>query len=171
MRQITTYTLFIILGLFVGLNANAEDMTLAEIESILDTNSEQVIVHPEPAPKKFKDSDIKRVLKDGSVQKFDGDKYKIVRRVHRHTKKTQTRQVVIKEPRYFKNEVSLLAGFGALGNLVEQTDTFRTVSTEQGLVLGLQYQRSIKQREDYEITLGIQAQTNKTFSGMVGIGF
>lgn len=164
----------IVTTMLVSLSATAE-LNLMELESALDqdyvTVKEQVVVHEEKAPEIFKDSDIKRKLKDGTIQKFDGDKYKIVKRQHVHRrKKVERKEVVIKRVS-FKNRVSLLAGFGALGNLVERTDTQRTVETEQGLVMGLQYQRSIKQKEDYEVIIGIQAQTNKTLSGMVGIGF
>jgi hypothetical protein len=46
----------------------------------------------EKAPKPFNDSNIERKLKDGSTQKFDGNKYKIVPRVKKAVKKEEPKK-------------------------------------------------------------------------------
>lgn len=115
------------------------------------------------APKPFQDSDIKRKLDDGTVQKFDGNKYKIVPRHGKKKAKPVAKKQ--KDDCGCSNRVSMLAGYGALGNLKADETSVRT---ENGLVLGLQYMRDFK---DDGFHLLIQAQTNETFSVGAGIDF
>lgn len=118
----------------------------------------------EKAPDPFTDSKIERELDDGTLQKFDGNRYMIVRRGAKK-KKPGVKESKVKQ---FKNRVSLIGSYGSLGNIKEENNTART---EQGLVLGIQLMRDIKTEEDYSLHILIQGQTNKTFSGGFGIGF
>ena len=121
----------------------------------------------EKAPKPFQNSDIKRTLEDGKVQKFDGDKYMIVRR---GKKKKPKAKVVAKpcpkceKPEIRRNRVGLLLGRGASGDLNQEGNR---VFTEHEPMMGLQYQRLLNDR----ISIGVQVQTNETFSGSVGVDF
>jgi hypothetical protein len=84
------------------------------------------------------------------------------------------REVIVEKKidRTRKNHVSLLAGYGALGNLKETQETNKTVvRTENGPVLGLQYLREVRSGEKSSLDLLIQAQTNRTISVGIGIGF
>jgi len=196
MNKALKYMVLFAVGIFLGLGfelAKADPATEleAELEAVLESfdedrcpaggmicEADEMLVKTEPvdkAPAPFKDSAIKRKLKDGTMQEFDGDKYKIVRR----TKKTKIKKerppvttIVVEKPVHFKNRISVLAGFGALGNLKENDNAFlRGFETEQGLVMGLQYQRDLRIREDYSLHGGVQVQTNKTLSIMGGVGF
>ena len=110
----------------------------------------------------FGGSKIERQLKNGKLQKFDGNKYMIVRKGSKRKVKTFTRYVVRKIKR---NHFSLLAGRGPLGNL--KISDLR-VKTEQGAVLGLQYMRFGRSGGK---SFSIQALTNKTLMLGVGVGF
>lgn len=80
--------------------------------------------------------------------------------------------VSVVKTKHFKNHASLLVGYGALGNIQESNNGLSsTYRTEQGLVVGLQYLRNVRNRDNYSVHLGIQGQTNKTLSIMSGVGF
>ena len=111
------------------------------------------------APEPFQDSGIKRQLKDGKVQKFDGNKYKIVRRGVKTKPKVVTKKAKVK-----KNRVSLLAGVSPTGHLDRSGNK---VSTERSLSVGLQYQRLVTDK----FNVGIQVQTNESVLGSVGFDF
>lgn len=184
--------LLVLGALFLSYVANANDTaTEAQLLEMFDEGQEIISefdrfsAHEiEKAPRPFEDSNIKRKLKDGSTQEFDGNKYKIVRRTHSHKKPTPAKKEEIscgcevrekcckgiKEPH--RNRVSLLAGYGALGNIDETVENgIPRFETEQGLVMGLQYMRDLHVDEDMSFHLGVQGQTNKTLSIMGGVGF
>ena len=117
----------------------------------------------EKAPAPFQDSDIKRKLKDGSVQQFDGNKYMIVKR---GAKSPKVAPVVVNETKIIKhkNRVSLLAGRAPDGDL---SVSGRTVYTEPEFTVGLQYQRVLTER----FNVGIQVQTNESVFGSIGLDF
>ena len=71
---------------------------LMEGEEVLEPE-ERAFASSDKAPAPFTDSDIKRTLKDGKVQKFDGNKYMIVRR---GKSKPAKKQVVVKEKEVVK---------------------------------------------------------------------
>ena len=114
----------------------------------------------------FKDSDIERTLKDGSIQKFDGDKYMIVPRVKKKKKKKVVKTTkVVEKQKVYRNRLSFLGGYGSLGNLKVSGTEART---ENGVVLGIQYMRDFK---DDKLHLLIQVQTNETVQIGGGVRF
>lgn len=117
----------------------------------------------EETPSKFKDSDIKRKLKDGKVQTFDGNKYKIVPRGVK-SKPIVVTKTIVKKAKIKKNRVSLLAGASPSGKLERDGNE---VSTESNLNIGLQYQRLINDN----VSIGIQVQTNESVLGSIGLDF
>lgn len=154
---------------------NSKGICTVETEKITDKTVE------EKTPKQFQDSGIKRKLPDGSVQEFDGDKYKIVPR-------TQKRKVVVKDEKKFKpvlirekvieknvthkNRLSIILGHGPNGNMdCDAIDRDLRCRTEDELNLGLQYMRDFKTRENYSIHGLIQGNTNKSMGLGIGVGF
>lgn len=113
------------------------------------------------APAPFQNSDIERTLENGKVQKFDGNKYKIVPR----GKKGKRAPAIVPH----KYRVSLLAGRGPLGNIrEEETD----VHTDQDFILGLQGMADISGVEsDISTHVLLQVQTNKSALIGIGVGF
>lgn len=173
MTKTGTITIIILLGaLMLLISGPVSANELDDIEMAM----ERKLAHVEPTPDYFKDSNIKRRLKDGSIQKFDGDKYKIVPRAHTH-KKPAPRPVCcqfkpLPAKKQFRNRVNLIVGYGARGTLMETREPgYVGYRTENGGVAGLQYLRDVSVREDYAWTIGVQAQTNRTFSVMGGVGF
>ena len=105
----------------------------------------------------FRNSDIERTLNDGTVQKFDGDEYKIVRR---HQKKAVEKKP---EPEVeLRTRAAILVGYGSMGNLRQSGDR---IETQNGPVLGLQLSDDVT--EDSHLL--IQVQTNETFSLGLGV--
>lgn len=93
------------------------------------------------APAPFQNSDIKRTLEDGKVQKFDGDKYMIVRRG-----KKKTPKVIVKEKKvYKKNAVKLYLGYGP--NDLDKGNNRADLDSDP--FIGVGYQRMLN--EDFSI--------------------
>lgn len=110
------------------------------------------------APAPFTDSGIKRKLKDGRVQKFDGNKYKIVRRGVKSKPK-----VVVKEKRvYKKNTVKGFLGYGP--NDLDRVNSNR-VDLEFSPFVGVGYQRHL----NGEFSIEVIGTTNESL--MLGGGF
>ena len=96
----------------------------------------------EEAPAPFQNSGIERKLENGKVQKFDGNKYKIVRR----NAKRKAPKVIVKEKRvYKKNAVKLYLGYGP--NDLNRNNN--TVELDSDPFLGIGYQRMLN--EDFSI--------------------
>lgn len=113
-----------------------------------------VTLAQEKAPAPFDDSSIKRRLKNGKLQKFDGNKYKIVKR--RKTKSKTKKQVKTK-----KNAVKLFLGYGPddldkEGNRVE---------LDRNPFLGIGYQRMLNK----EFSVEAIGTTNESL--MIGGGY
>lgn len=69
---------------------------------------------------------------------------------------------------YKKNRVSVLGGYGRRSSLTTKTSPGLTeVETQRGFVGGLQYQRMLNK----SWSVGIQGQTNKTGSLLLGLDF
>lgn len=109
-------------------------------------------------PESFKDSGIKRKLKNGIVQKFDGNKYKIV---PRKTKPRKPKIVVEEKKVYKKNAVKLFLGYGP--NELERNGN--TVELDRNPFVGVGYQRMLNE----EISVEVQVHTNE--SAIIGGGF
>lgn len=102
---------------------------------------------------------VKTVVKKVPVVKYKVKKEKVVKRYVR--------------PEYNKNRVSVIAGYGALGTLTHSQDQNGNdkIVSDQGLVMGLQYERDVYNSRSVGVHLLIQGQTNKTFSGGIGLSF
>jgi hypothetical protein len=128
------------------------------------------LVMAEDLPKVFEDSNIERKLNDGTVQKFDGDKYKIVRRGFK-AKPQKTKIVektrIVEKTVYKKNEVRLLGGSGPKGIEVNSAPGGVTVDEERGLILGLGYSRMLS----HDFSLGADVFNNETVLLELGFHF
>lgn len=115
----------------------------------------------EKAPKPFDDSSIKRDLKDGTVQTFDGNEYMIVKRGVEA--KPQEPKVVVKEKRvYKKNALKLFIGHGP-HDLDKKSAT--RVDLDRKPFVGIGYQRMLNESFSVEIN----GNTNESYS--IGGGF
>lgn len=125
---------------------------------ILSMVFSMIVFADDKAPAPFTDSGIKRKLKDGRVQKFDGNKYKIVRRGVKSKPK-----VVIKERRvYKKNTVKGFLGYGP--NDLERANSTR-VELERSPFVGVGYQRHLNE----EFSIEVIGTSNESL--MLGGGF
>lgn len=131
----------------------------------------------EATPKVFQDSGVTRKLKDGTVQKFDGDKYKIVPRTQKRTK-CKSNTVYVKETRTIikrkRNRLQLFLGNGPSDSLLtRKTGPLSVqVQSEDENLLGLGYSREIIDiNEDVSLTLGGQYFTNETLTLSVGLSW
>jgi len=104
---------------------------------------------------------------DGRETSVPAEKFKVVPRKQQFvvTKTKATLTCRAKE----KNRVAALGGFGPTGALKDRKDDAKTttVDTVEGAVGGLQYQRKLNDR----FSLGVQGQSNKTFSLILGVDF
>lgn len=130
------------------------------------------VVLAQVAPAPFQNSDITRVLEDGTVQKFDGNLYKIVPRTPKKkmdlTPGTVTVTKNIETPSVNKNRVTIYGGVGPSEIGVSRIDaqTLR-VSIENRALLGVGYSRSVTK----DISLDIIGLNNDTVLGGIGLGF
>lgn len=145
MKKILNCLMMLILMIFVALPSLAE----------------------EKAPAPFEDSSIQRTLKNGKIQKFDGDQYMIVKRGKKAkppvpvvVTKTVTKKIYLKR-KAKKNSLMLHIGYAPDGLEVHG----RTVEEDRRPVLGLSYSRDINDR----FRLQGQILTNSSIIG--GIGF
>lgn len=118
-------------------------------------------------PKHLEGATIIVRLKDGRESVVPAERFKVVPRKQQFlvTKVKSTTLCMASE----KNRVSVLGGYGPKGSLsktVENTDKV-TVKTNEGAVGGLQLQRKVSDN----LSVGVQGQTNKTFSFIFGVDF
>jgi hypothetical protein len=138
---------------------------------IVESEKLQKEVIKEETPKVYKDSNIRRKLKDGKIQEFDGDKFKIVPRSQTRYKKVvekkMVKPVIIKKSK--KNNITLLAGHAPDAGLRKNGNK---VSHDHGTVLGLQYTRDVLElNKNVDLSLTGQVQTNESFFGGIGLSF
>lgn len=115
----------------------------------------------EKAPKPFTNSNIERKLENGKLQKFDGNKYMIVKR---GTKTKPKVKVVVKEKLVQKkNAVKLFIGHGPENDITRESQN--RVSLERDAFLGIGYQRMLNE----EFSLEVIGTTNESL--MIGGGF
>lgn len=120
------------------------------------------------APVPFDDSDIERTLKDGRVQKFDGNEYMIVKRGTKKEKpKVIVKTVTVKQKKRL-NRISLLMGSAPNSHLEKSsTENSAKIEHKHQAEFGVQYQRLLNDR----VSVGIQIQTNESVFGSVGYDF
>jgi hypothetical protein len=109
---------------------------------------------------------------DGKESIVSADKFKVVPRKQQFivTKTKQESVTMCKTEGASRkhNRVSLLGGYGSNGKLSTTSSASKaTVEQEYGPVGGLQYQRSLSDT----LSIGVQGQTNKNSSLLLGIDF
>lgn len=119
------------------------------------------------APAPFTDSHIERKLEDGKIQKFDGNKYKIVRRGVKKKKPapkvvTVTKTIVKKAP-VKKNRVRLMVGYGPN----ELRSSPNRADLDYDPVMAVGYSRQLDDTFSFEAT----AISSETYMLGVGVGF
>lgn len=112
----------------------------------------------EDVPKAFKDSDIKRTLKNGVVQAFDGDQYMIVKR---GAKKKEQKPIIVEKQIHKKNAIKVFIGYGpnelhAINNGAE---------LDKDAFIGIGYERMLNK----EFSVEIIGNTNESI--MIGGGY
>ena len=165
------------LSFSVSANDNWEDCELNDdgycvVES--ETLEEEVV--KEKTPARFKDSKIRRKTKDGRMQEFDGDRYKIVPRTQkRYKKKVQKRvirPVIVNEKK--RHNVSLLAGIAPRSDFKRRDISANRVEVEHGskLHFGLSYSYDLLEiNDDLDLSVGGLIQTNESIMGSIGLSF
>lgn len=124
-------------------------------------------------PERFEDSSIKRKLKDGSVQSFNGNDYMIVPRTSEKPKpkkqvvkeRVEIVKTIVKLKPQKKNRVTLYAGYGPAD--LETNQTVTKIKLDKDAVIGLGYSRKLNE----SINLDILGLTNETIMGGIGISF
>lgn len=107
---------------------------------------------------------------DGVETAVPAEMFKVVARKQQHiiSRVHETSLFSCKETLDNKNRISLLGGHGAKAGLDKDVNAnTATMKTRTGFVGGAQYQRSLSER----ISVGVQGQTNKTGSVMIGLDF
>lgn len=126
-------------------------------------------------PNFLKGAMITVTLADGKTSTVSAEKFKVVPRKQQFitTRTEKTKVISCTTPSNYKNRVSVLGGHGAKGGLDTNSSNYPNevdVSSKTGFVAGLQYQRALPFISD-RLNIGVQGQTNKTFSGMLGLDF
>jgi len=160
--------LFAVLLMFVVRFAHAGEPACSE-----QTSAEQVTGQLEintDVPSHLKGAVIIVRRADGKESQVPAERFKVVPRKQQYlTTRTERNKVVsctTNEPR--KNRVALLGGHGTQEGLKSTTNGSTTeVESNVGLVGGAQYQRMITDR----LSVGVQGQTNKTGSVLIGVDF
>lgn len=151
------------------------DECLLDNNGVCNVDAEEIIKEnfSEKPPKVFKNSNIKRKLKDGTFQEFDGDDYKIVPRNGKRLKKVKAKKRVkpvlirtVEVPSKNKNSISLLYGRVPSGLKVEETDTSYKAEVKPQDDLQLMYQRDFGDESGYRGSLGISVKG----SAYIGLG-
>jgi len=132
----------------------------------------------EETPKQFKKSDVTRVLKDGTIQKFDGDKYKIVprtqkRKVCKACKPKVVESVVTVKEKVFKrrrNHLQLLIGDGPDDELSVLSGN--RIRSNGEPVVGIAYSRDMfRLNRKHSVSVGIFYLSNETVGGSIGVSW
>ncbi len=130
-------------------------------------------------PKHLEGATITVTLKDGRTSTVPAEKFKVVPRKQQfivtkldRSTKTSCTSVVTDEQ---KNRVSVLGGYGSKDGL-DRDDSQAPNSVEfkskVGAVFGAQYQRKLGVKVfDLPVSAGVQGQTNKTGSVLLGVDF
>jgi hypothetical protein len=109
-------------------------------------------------------------LADGRESKVPAESFKVVpRKQQRIVTKLETKvSSFCRQTLDNKNRISLLGGHGPNGRVEKTVSTDQVeVETRNGIVGGLQYQRSLNEK----LSIGVQGQTNRTGSLMIGLDF
>lgn len=133
----------------------------------------------EIAPDVFKNSNIKRRLKNGKIQEFDGDSYKIVprkqlRKICKPKIKTKEVVKVVERVKETKNNLSLLVGNGPSDSLKYAYSSVNSVNAKSGdeNFLGIGYTRDVlRLSESTRLSIGGFYLTNETIGASLGVSW
>jgi hypothetical protein len=114
------------------------------------------------------DAEITVKLPNGKEYKYSANEFKVVKRLKEVMAYKTVETVSTSCHSEYKNRAALLLGYGPKDSLDKKVSPTQVeVSNTQGAVVGAQYQRSITER----LNLGVQVQSNKTNSLMLGLDF
>ncbi len=118
-------------------------------------------------PKYLQGATITVTLADGRSSTVPAERFRVVPRKQQSIlSRVETTKVISCSAS--KNRASLLGGYGARNGLkTTTTGSTTTVETSSGVVGGLQYQRMLNET----LSVGVQGQSNKTGSVLIGLDF
>lgn len=166
--------LLIILLLTLSAAANAK--TQCQTSSSEEQVEEQTEIKTD-VPKHLEGATITITLKDGSQSTVPAEKFKVVPRKQQFivTKTSKSSKEVCTVSELQRNRISLLGGHGAQEGLDSNRSNAPsevTVESRVGVVLGAQYQyRTDLKVLNMPLSIGVQGQTNKTGSVLLGLDF
>lgn len=160
--------------LFLSVNVNAK--TQCQTSSSEEQVEEQMEIKTD-VPKHLEGATITITLKDGRQSTVPAEKFKVVPRKQQFivTKTARSSKEMCTTNETQRNRVSVLAGHGAKEGL----DSNRRASPDEvvvesrvGAVFGAQYQYKTDAKIlDMPLSIGVQGQTNKTGSVVLGLDF
>lgn len=122
----------------------------------------------EKTPEQYKKSSIKRKMKDGTVQEFNGDDFKIVPRTQTRSK-IKTRTIVVRPThKSRRHNISLHLGYSPNDHMTRDGNE---ISHEQKLHFGASYMYDLIEFEESAMSLGVMVLTNETAMGSIGLSF
>lgn len=162
--------LFITFIAFVSMTAfAAEPMCTSDSSELRITKQLEIKTD---VPSHLKGATIIVRLADGRESSVPAEMFKVVPRkqqfVTTEVEKLEVATCTVTDRSPRKNRVSLLGGHGAQTGITStQNGAIAEVESNVGLVGGAQYQRMLTERW----SIGVQGQTNKTGSVMIGLDF
>lgn len=150
--------------LFISSTAYASQDCSSLAEQVLEAKDVNTDV-----PEHLKGATIIIRQADGKESSVPAEKFKVVPRKQQFIVSKTLSMTVCSASE--KNRVSVIGGYGTTGALKKNTKGLPagkvTVDTKEGAVGGLQYQRKISDI----ISIGVQGQSNKTTSILIGLDF
>jgi hypothetical protein len=136
------------------------------------TSSEEVVTEETEirtdVPNHLRGATITVKLANGTESTVPAERFKVVPRLQQFLVAKTQKNTETMCRNFDKNRVSVVGGRGPKSNLVTNTAPGVTeVSTDVGFVGGLQYQRMLNETW----SLGVQGQSNKTGSLLLGLDF
>ncbi len=123
-------------------------------------------VFAQEVPTALKDGEITVILKDGTVHKFSENEYAVVKRKSKPVELSKPTPMVVRIAPT-KNRITVHAGIGFYGLNIERSPDDVLVREQRRAVLGLSYSRRLNE----DISLGVSAFTNSTFTLDAGLDF
>jgi hypothetical protein len=153
----------------VSINVIASEPVCSEsVGDVVSTETKEINTK---VPKHLKGAVIIVRQADGKESVVPAEKFKVVPRKQQFlvtkTEKSKTMSCTTNKPS--KNRVALLGGHGTKSGLgkIKQVGSLVEVESNVGLVGGAQYQRMLNDT----LSVGVQGQTNKTGSLILGLDF
>ncbi len=166
--------LMMIALLMFAVNANAG--TQCSTSTSEEKVDEQMEIKTD-VPKHLEGATITITLKDGRTSTVPAEKFKVVPRKQQYivTKTSRSSKEMCSTNETQHHRVSVLGGHGAKPGLDSNRSSAPdevTVESRVGAVFGAQYQyKSDLKVLDMPLSIGIQGQTNKTGSLLIGVDF